>query len=78
MYLVELIIKKWLDRKKKKSPAFEVPDQEENLLYENCERHVYMAIDSTCDFLACKNCGHIIRNAKKENSKKTKDLFDNF
>lgn len=29
---------------------------------EECENHIYLPIDSTKRFLACKNCGHIIKN----------------
>jgi predicted peroxiredoxin len=79
MYIIELLIKKWQEKRKKQKPVFEIPDDnEENLLYQNCEKHVYMAIDSTCDFLACKNCGHILRNVKQDEIKKAQDLFNNF
>jgi len=68
MYLIELILKKWLEKKKKekKKPPdlFESLDPEEEL-YKNCNSHIYMPIDSTCNYLACKNCGNIIRNQKK-------------
>lgn len=78
MYLIELILKKWLNKKKKKIPAiFELNEQEE-VLYENCERHIYMAIDSTGDYLACKNCGHIIRNYLNKKDKQNQDLYDKF
>jgi len=73
MYLIELILKKWIKRKKKETPViFESEEQEENLS-QNCEKHIYMPIDSSCDYLACKNCGHIIKNYKKNPAR-----FDDF
>ncbi len=76
MYLIELILKKWFEKQKKQPPVlFKYKEEQEE---EICEKHVYMAIDSTCDYLACKNCGHIIKNNKKEISKKTRALYDKF
>ncbi len=61
MYLIELILKKWFKKKKKKTPVFEYKEPDEDL-QENCEKHNYMPIDSTCSYLSCKNCGHTIKN----------------
>jgi len=73
MYLIELILKKWIKKKKEKTPViFDSQEQDENLS-QNCEKHIYMPIDSSCDYLACKNCGHIIKNYKKNQT-----LYDNF
>jgi len=78
MYLIELILKKWLKKKEKKDPVlFEFKEQEEDL-YKNCDRHVYMPIDSSCDYLACKNCGHIIKNTKDKKYKNSQALYDKF
>ena len=78
MYLVELILKKWFKKKKKNTPVlFEFQEREEGL-YKNCDRHIYMPIDSSSDYLACKNCGHIIKNYKEKNSKKNQAMYDNF
>lgn len=81
MYLIELILKKYFEKNKKKDSIFFEPENQEESLYKNCEKHLYMPIDSTCDFLACKNCGHIIKNSKNlkdKNYKKNQDLYDNF
>jgi len=76
MYIIELILKKWFKKKKKKSPVlFELQEQEEDLS-KNCDKHIYMPIDSSCDYLACKNCGHIISNYK--NNKKNQATYDSF
>ena len=78
MYLIEFFIKKWKENKKKKAPVhLEVQEREEELS-QNCDRHLYMPIDSTCFYLACKNCGHLIRNDKGKKNKKDQDLFDRF
>mgnify|MGYP001319153338 CR=1 FL=1 len=78
MYLIEVILKKWF--KKKKKPAsvlFEFEEREENL-FKNCDKHIYMPIDSSSDYLACKNCGHIIKNDKEKNYKKNQSNYDKF
>lgn len=78
MYLIELIIKKWQEKKKKNTPViFEFKEQDEEL-FQNCDKHIYMPIDSTCDYLACKNCGHIMRSIKKEDLKNIQKNFDEF
>lgn len=78
MYLIEVILKKWFKKNKKKPPVlFELPEQDEEL-YKNCDKHLYMPIDSSSDYLACKNCGHIIRNYKEKNYKKNQATYDNF
>lgn len=78
MYLIELILKKWFEKNKKQtSVPFEFQEQEEQL-YKNCDKHLYMPIDSSCDYLACKNCGHILRNYKEKNHLKNQATYDNF
>ena len=78
MYLIEWIIKKWLSKNTKELPVEFHQENNEEDLYSNCESHVYMPIDSTNDFLACKNCGHIMRNPKNKNNQAIYDNFDNF
>lgn len=79
MYLIELIIKKFFAKKSKEPPIGFEPEDIEEELHRNCESHIYLPIDSACDFLACKNCGHILRNHKKDNNHDTnQDLFDKF
>jgi len=65
MYIIELFLKKWIEKKKKK-PVFEYKEPEENL-DEECENHNYMPVDSTKNYLACKNCGHVIKNSFRIN-----------
>ena len=56
MYLIEVILKKWFKKNKKMPPVlFELPEQDAEL-YKNCDKHLYMPIDSSSDYLACKNC----------------------
>lgn len=64
MYIFEIIAKflKKLREKKSFSHNFNInfeenPDDE-------CENHIYLPVDSTKEYLACKNCGHIIKNKK--------------
>ena len=61
MYIIELIIKKLKERKEYP----QIKDTEEEA---RCN-HVFMPIDSTGEYLACKYCGALI---KKENLKKYK------
>lgn len=66
MYIIELIIKLAKKiREKRELPPIILPDYEENQseeFQEDCENHIYLPIDSTKSYLACKNCGHIIKN----------------
>jgi len=62
MYLVEFIIKKIRNLKRKNKAVYN-PVQEEDR-NNDCESHVYLPIDSTKEVLACKNCGHIIKSPK--------------
>jgi len=78
MYLIELIIKKFLKKEKEIFDDFPKDSGQDDEAYRNCEKHLYLPIDSSCDFLACKNCGHIMRNPKKPVPKTFKDNFDNF
>jgi hypothetical protein len=62
MYFLEILIKKILSLKERKKIKFQdnftkVPDEYQ----EECEKHIYMAIDSSKNYLACKNCGHLIK-----------------
>lgn len=78
MYLIELILKKWFEKRNKKNPVLFEEKEPDNELYENCEQHIYMSIDSTNDFLACKNCGHVLRNPKDKNFRINHALYDKF
>lgn len=54
MYFIELLVKKF---RKKETPIegydpLTPPEEEE----EKCE-HIFMPLDSSGEFLACKNCG---------------------
>lgn len=69
MYLIELIVKKFLN-KKKETKTFNPLDENESSEtgYENCE-HIFMPIDSTGDILACSKCGQVVnrKDLKKKN-----------
>lgn len=58
MYIIELIAK-IIKSRKVKTPV-DLPQEE----LEDCE-HIYYAIDSTSDYLACSKCGNVIKNYKK-------------
>lgn len=61
MYIIE-IITKFITRTGRKKQMNQQEQSSED--YEIC-RHVYIPIDSTMDYLACNNCGHVIKNEKK-------------
>lgn len=58
MYIIELLAKMLKNRNNKSKTNI---IEEEN---EQCE-HVYFAIDSSSDYLACNKCGNVIKNYKK-------------
>ena len=65
MYLIELVVKLFKPKKKKKDNSFHpfaVDTADES---ENCE-HIFLPVDSSGDTLACSKCGLI---AKKEELK---------
>ncbi|MDD3593725.1 MAG: hypothetical protein PHX18_03755 [Candidatus Gastranaerophilales bacterium] len=55
MYLIERIVK--LLQNKKEAP--EIKEEQEE-----CE-HIFLPIDSSCEYLACSKCGLIIKNSLK-------------
>ncbi|MDD3014247.1 MAG: hypothetical protein PHC34_11140 [Candidatus Gastranaerophilales bacterium] len=59
MYILELIAKA-IKNKRKKNKFSEENENE----YETCD-HLYFAIDSTADYMACSKCGDVIKNFKK-------------
>lgn len=67
MYFIEVLIKRFLSKKKK--PQEKVPDfNPVEKAPEVCE-HVFMPIDSTEEVLSCINCGLLVHknDLKKEN-----------
>lgn len=67
MYIIELIIKKFTQRREK--PTYN-PMQEdevsENEDYEACE-HTFMPIDSTGETLSCTKCGFLAKKSELKN-----------
>ena len=65
MYIIEIIAKLIKNHKKKKEFS------QDNTLEEDFEvcNHIYLAIDSSKDYLACNKCGDVIKN-KHKNIKK--------
>lgn len=64
MYIIE-IIAKFLQKRKEKKSISEDFDREN----ETCE-HIYIAIDSSKNYLACYKCGEIIKNNGQTESNK--------
>jgi len=60
MYILEIIAKAIKNSRLKKNRFSEENSDE----YENCD-HIYFAIDSTADYMACNKCGNVIKNFKK-------------
>ena len=71
MYIFELIARKILNKKNKNS-TYDVYSQETD--YEEC-KHVYLPIDSTKEYLACNNCGKVIKNTEYN---KKKNIFKSY
>ena len=65
MYLIELVVKLFKPKKKKKDNAFDPFALDTADESENCE-HIFLPVDSSGDTLACSKCGLI---AKKEELK---------
>jgi len=68
MYLIELIIKK-LIQKKDQSDYNPIENYgEKNVIneYENCE-HVFMPLDSTNELLSCTKCGILVKRSELKN-----------
>lgn len=59
MYIIELITKLILKRKKRS-----IIPAEENTI-EKCS-HIFLPVDSSGDFLACNKCGFLIENKKSK------------
>ena len=68
MYIIELIVKKFLKREKDSgyNPLEEETDDE--IEYENCEQ-IFMTIDSSGETLACTKCGLVVnkKDMKRRN-----------
>lgn len=66
MYFIEFLIKKFKELKNKKNRTPVEPGD----AVKDCDNHIYLPVDSTKKYLACKNCGHIIRNTYDRQDKK--------
>lgn len=60
MYLIELVAKWYSNRKTKKQSYNEEID------YQKCE-HIFLALDSDADYVACSKCGFVMQNPQKKN-----------
>ena len=69
MYIIEFIIKKLTQRKRREAPDYN-PLSEKEVDYDTCE-HTFMPIDSTNETLACTKCGLVV----KKNQLKNKNFF---
>lgn len=68
MYFIELIIKKFTQKKEK--PMYNPLAKGEMQDYEACE-HTFMPVDSTNETLSCTKCGLLA----KKNELKNKNFF---
>lgn len=64
MYFIELIIKKFTQKKEK--PDYDPLLKDESTRDESCE-HNFMPIDSTEEILSCINCGMVVKRADLKN-----------
>lgn len=65
MYILELIIKKFSQKKEK--PAYNpLATNEAKESYEVCE-HIFMPIDSTNEMLSCTKCGLLVKRSELKN-----------
>lgn len=58
MYIFEIIAKLIKNHRLRKNSSPMLNSEEND---GNCS-HIYLAIDSTKDYLACNKCGHVIKN----------------
>lgn len=71
MYFIELIIKKYFQKKEK--TIYDSAQDEQETEYENCE-HTFMPIDSTGETLSCTKCGILFKREELEKYK-NKNFF---
>jgi len=65
MYILEILVKIFKTLKKQERLSFNINENpSEDTSHEDCPNHIYLPIDSTKKYLACKNCGHLIKNDK--------------
>lgn len=57
MYIIELITKFYLNKKKKDESTEESKD------YEKCE-HIFLPLDSSAELFACTKCGFVVPKTK--------------
>ena len=64
MYIIELIAKKFLQKKNKTNDYNDVPTFEaESVDNEVCTEHVFMPVDSSGEVLSCLNCGLVVHKS---------------
>lgn len=64
MYLIELIIKKF--SQKKEAQNYNPVPNNQNQDYEACE-HTFMPVDSTNETLSCTKCGIVVKKDELKN-----------
>lgn len=75
MYIIELIYKKFFEKKTQKAPPdleaanLNVQDELEDV---NTCKHIFLPIDSTKKILACSKCGFVV---KAEDLQKHRNFF---
>ncbi len=69
MYIFELITKKFIRNKKKEKGENYNPEGKENIIEDpqDCE-HLFLPIDSTNEYFACKYCGIVVHKDKLKNN----------
>lgn len=75
MYIFELLTQYFKQKKYSAKHSFDPLDNEINGLEENsdnCE-HLFLPLDSSNDFFACKYCGLVVPKEKLKN----KNIFEN-
>ena len=78
MYLIELIIKKFTQRKEKTTyNPVSGNGIEEIEDYESCE-HVFMPVDSIGEILSCTKCGMLVKRSELESELKKELKKKNF
>ncbi len=64
MYFIELLVKKFKNKKNKYTKNTEYKIADETSFEEEPCNHIFMPIDETGEILACKNCGMIINKSE--------------
>lgn len=76
MYILEKLIKLYINLKKNNRPSIVIKEDNDEVLEDivTC-KHNFMPIDSTGNILACSKCGYVVKKEKLKNRKHSNKDF---